>query len=271
VAYRSPVSAEALASGVPDPKAKLWEFNSILEAADAFQAEDFSRGKQLLYKVRENDPRVQAVPYMLGQAALRQQNWEEAAAELQKALELNPSFDQAMTALARALHEKGDDTGARQWLQKAVQQNDQNYRAWYELAWIEDKSGNKEGAGAAYKKVLSLQPNFALAQRGLGLLYFGRRDYAQAVPHLLQTTKLGLKTAEILNLLGICYDRTGRLSDAIASYRSALQLNENLADAHLNLGYSYEQLHRKTLARKEYDEACRLKASLCPLTTPHPK
>ncbi|MGH9664226.1 MAG: sulfatase, partial [Bryobacteraceae bacterium] len=30
VAYRSPVSAEALAAGLPDPKSKLWEFNAIL-------------------------------------------------------------------------------------------------------------------------------------------------------------------------------------------------------------------------------------------------
>ena len=45
VAYRSPVSPEALAAGLPDPKSKLWEFNAILEAADAFQAGDIDRGK----------------------------------------------------------------------------------------------------------------------------------------------------------------------------------------------------------------------------------
>jgi Tfp pilus assembly protein PilF len=38
-----------------------------------------------------------------------------------------------MTALARALHQKGDDAAARQWLQKALHRNSQNYRAWYEL------------------------------------------------------------------------------------------------------------------------------------------
>jgi choline-sulfatase len=269
VAYRSPVSAEALAAGLPDPKTKLWEFNSILQAGDAFQSEDFSRGEQLLYKVREKDPQVQAVPYMLGEAALRQQKWDVAAVELQKALEINPHFDQAMTALARALHEKGDDAGARQWLQKAVEQNGQNFRAWYELAWVDDKAGDRESARAAYEKVLLLQPNFALAHRGLGLLYFGRRDYARAMPRFLEATRLGLKNAEIFNFLGICYDRTGHLAQAVASYRSALQLNENLADAHLNLGYAYDQLHRNTEARKEYDQACRLKASLCPLIGPH--
>ena len=42
VAYRSPVSPEALAAGLPDPKSKLWEFNAILEAGDAFHADDYA-------------------------------------------------------------------------------------------------------------------------------------------------------------------------------------------------------------------------------------
>ncbi len=103
VAYRSPVSPEALAAGLPDPKSKLWEFNAILEAADAFQAGDIDRGKGLLAKVRESDPKMYVVSFMLGENALRRKAWDEAATELQKCLELNPNFDQAMAALARAL------------------------------------------------------------------------------------------------------------------------------------------------------------------------
>ncbi len=45
VAYRSPVSPEALAAGLPDPKSKLWEFNAILKAGDAFRAGDFPAGE----------------------------------------------------------------------------------------------------------------------------------------------------------------------------------------------------------------------------------
>src|SRR5439155_21030389 len=44
VAYHSPVSPEALAAGLPDPKTKLEEFNSILSAEDAFHANDFEKG-----------------------------------------------------------------------------------------------------------------------------------------------------------------------------------------------------------------------------------
>ena len=271
VAYHSPVGADALASGLADPKAKLGEFNSILEAEDALRSGDLTAGAALLEKVAAQDPKLYIVPFMLGEAALRQRAWDRAAEELQKCLALNPGFDQAMTALARALHEKGDQAGAREWLQKAVRQNDQNFRAWYELGWIEDKSGEKESARTAYEKVLSLQPNFALAQRGLGLLYYERREYAQALPHLLQATKLGQNDADTFNFLGICYDRIGRLSLAIENYQRALQVSADRADVHLNLGYAYDQLHRNELARKEYEEACRLKASYCAMVAPRDK
>ena len=265
VAYRSPVSPEALAAGLPDPKNKLWEFNAILEAGDAFHAGDFPTGEALLARVQEQDPKMSAVPYMLGEAALRQQKWDQAAAELQKSLELDPNFDQAMTALARALHEKGDDAGARQWLKKALDRNHQNFRAWYELGWLEARTGNNQDAQSAYEKVLAIQPNFALAQRDIGMIYFGRKDYQRATPYLLKATQLGMKEARVFNFLGICYDRTGHLSRAIQSYRQALQLDPELAEAHLNLGYTYDQLKRKGLADQEYRETCRLSAELCQL------
>jgi choline-sulfatase len=265
VAYRSPVSPEALAAGLPDPKSKLWEFNAILDAGDAFHAGDFPTGEALLARVQEKDPQMSAVPYMLGEAALRQQKWDQAAAELQKSLELDSNFDQAMTALARALHEKGDDAGARQWLEKALQRNSQNFRAWYELGWLQARTGNNQDAQAAYEKVLAIQPNFALAQRDLGLIYFDRKDYQHATPYLLQATQLGLKEARVFNFLGICYDRTGRLSQAVQSYRQALLLDATLAEVHLNLGYAYEQLNRKSLAAQEYGKTCRLSVDLCRL------
>src|SRR5205085_6633333 len=65
VAYRSPVSPAALAAGLPDPKSKLWEFNAILEAGDAFNAGDFAAGEALLARVQEKDPQMYIVPFML--------------------------------------------------------------------------------------------------------------------------------------------------------------------------------------------------------------
>ena len=122
-----PFSTEALAKGSPDPKSKLWEFNSILEAADAFRAADFQIGESLLGRVRSSDPDMYVVPFMLGEAANKQHKWEQAAFELKNCLRLHPNFDEAMTGLAQALANLGNTAEARSWVQKALQYNAQNF------------------------------------------------------------------------------------------------------------------------------------------------
>jgi tetratricopeptide (TPR) repeat protein len=267
VAYRSPVSPEALAAGLPDPKSKLWEFNAILEAADAFQAGNVDRGKGLLAKVRESDPGMYVVSFMLGENALRRQAWDEAATELQKCLDLNPNFDQAMAALARALLNLGRTDEAKAWLDKALKFNPQNYRAWYERGFIESKT-DKAAAIADMEKAVSIQPNFASLRRDLGMLQFQQQNYPEAAKHLAKAAELDVDEAPLYNFLGISLSRTGQLRKAIDSYKHALKLDPNLAEAHLNLGFAYQRSNSPQAARKEYQEACRLEKKFCEFVRP---
>lgn len=265
VAYQSPVPAEALASGLPDPKSKLWEFNSILEAQDAFHAGYFAKGESLLTPVREQDPQMYLVPFMLGEALLRQQKWAEAAVEMKKSLELNPNFDQAMTGMARALALSGDTNGADKWLEKAIEQNPNNLHAWYTLGWLRSRGSDTGAAQAALERALAIQPNFAPAQRDLGLIFFRRQDYANAAAALEKASKLGIQDAQLYNFLGISYSHLGQLERAIGSYRNALAKDPDLAQAHLNLAYAYEKLGRHSLASKQYEAACKLEPKFCGL------
>jgi Tfp pilus assembly protein PilF len=256
------VSAEALAAGLPDPKDKLGEFNSILKAQDAFRAGDFDTGKQLLDKVQQQDRQIYAVPFMLAQAAMRQQKWDDAAAQFRQCLELNPNFDQAMAGLAHALGAQGKPAEARPWIEKALQFNPQNYRAWYELGALDAKT-DRAAAVSDYGKALAIQPNFTLLRRDFGMLQFEQKNYAEAANHLAKAVELGVKEAPIYNFLGISYSRTGRLQKAVESYRQALELDPNLAEAHLNLAYAYEQMNRTNDARQEYQAACKLQDKFC--------
>jgi arylsulfatase A-like enzyme/Tfp pilus assembly protein PilF len=267
VAYRSPVSAEALAAGLSDPKNKLWEFNAILETGDAFRAGDFAAGEAVLDRVEEKDPQMYVVPFMRGEAAARQQKWKEAANAFQKCLQLNPGFDQAMTGLAHALFSQGDVEGAASWLEKALKYNPQNYRAWYELGSlrlrnVQDKT-DKPAAASAYAKAVSIQPNFAQGWRELGILQAQQQNYQDAAKALSKATELGLGDAKLFNFLGIAYSRTNRQPQAIEAFRKALQVDPQLAEAHLNLAYAYEQTHKPLPANQEYQEACRLRADFC--------
>lgn len=265
VAYRSPVSPEALKAGLPDPKEKIEVFNTILDAQDAMRAGDTARGEALFSEIEQQDPNLYIVHFSLGEAAARNKDWERSAAEFQKCLELNRSFDQAMTGLSRAFYYLGKNEDARLWAQNALKYNSQNYKAWYELGRIDSRS-DKSAAIADYEKAVAIQGNFAPLHRDLGMLYFQQQRYQEAAKHLARAVELGTDEPPLFNFLGICYDRTGRLTLAIESYHHAIKLDPSLAEAHLNLGYTYHRQGREKLAATEYERACELKQEFCRVT-----
>ncbi|MGD0790563.1 MAG: sulfatase-like hydrolase/transferase [Terriglobales bacterium] len=260
--FRAAVSPESLKQGLADPKDKLWEFNSILKAQDAFQRKEDDRAEALLAEVQQKDPQIYVIPFMLGESALRRQSWERAADQLQRCLELNPNFDNAMTGLARALSKLGRVDEAKSWLRKALQNNSENYRAWYETGLL-DAGSNPAAALSSYQKAIAIQPNFSPGQRELGLALFQQKNYASAATHLEKAIALGLDDAHIHNFLGICYSQTNRLQKSIQSYRVALKLDPKLAEAHLNLAYELHRAGKISQARAEYQAACRLEAKFC--------
>jgi choline-sulfatase len=260
--FRAPVSAESLQQGLADPKDKLWEFNSILKAQDAFQRKDDDAAETLLTEVQKKDPQIYVIPFLLGESALRQQNWENAAAQLQRCLELNPNFDNAMTGLARALAKLNRADEAKTWLEKALKSNPQNYQAFYQTGLL-DVTSAPEKARSAFTKAIAIQPNFPAGQRELGMLLFQQKDYAGAAPHLEKTIELGLDEARVHNFLGICYNHTNRSVKAVAEFEQAIKLDSNLAEAHLNLAFAFQVLHRIAAARHEYATACQLQESFC--------
>ena len=260
--FRAAVSPESLKRGLADPKDKLWEFNSILKAQDAFQRKEDDQAEALLTDVQQKDPQIYVIPFLLGESALRRQNWEHAAEQLQRCLALNPNFDNAMTGLARALAKLGRVDEAKSWLNKALQSNPQNYRAWYQMGLL-DAGSDPAAALSAYEKTIAIQPNFSAGQRELGMLLFQQKNYAASAPHLEKTIKLGLEDARLHNFLGICYNRTNRTLKAVREFQRAIELDPKLAEAHLNLAYAHQLLHHAKAAHEEYATACKIEATFC--------
>src|SRR5262249_24575487 len=78
VAFRSAASSSSSNENLADPKDKLWEFNAILKAGDAFELGRFADGQALLQLVRDKDPNMYLVPFMLGESYLRRGDWQQA-------------------------------------------------------------------------------------------------------------------------------------------------------------------------------------------------
>src|SRR6266849_4326729 len=260
--FRAAVSPESLKQGLADPKDKLWEFNTILKAEDAFQLKQDDQAEALLTDVQQKDPQIYVIPFLLGESALRRQNWEKAAEQLQRCLGLNPNFDNAMTGLALALAKLGRVDEAKSWLNKALQSNPQNYRAWYQTGLL-DAGSDPPAAQSAYEKTVAIQPNFSAGQRELGMSLFQQNNYAAAAPHLEKAFGLGVEDARLHNFLGICYNRTNRTLKAVREFQHAIELDPKLAEAHLNLAFAHQLLHHAKAAHEEYAAACKLDAAFC--------
>jgi arylsulfatase A-like enzyme/Tfp pilus assembly protein PilF len=265
--FRAAVSAESLKQGLADPKDKLWEFNSILKATDDFQRHEDDQAEALLTEVQQKDPQIYVIPFLLGESALRRQNWDRAAGQLQRSLVLNPNFDNAMTGLAQALAKLGRVDEAKDWLKKALQINPESYGAWYQLGVLDAKTKSDPAAAlASYQKAIAIQPNFAPGQRETGMGLYQQKDYAGAATHLEKALSLGLEDARLHNFLGICYSQTGQISKAVHEHERAIALDPNLAEAHLNLALDYQHIGKIGQARAEYASACKLEAKFCGAT-----
>jgi arylsulfatase A-like enzyme/Tfp pilus assembly protein PilF len=265
VAYKSPATEASIAKGLPDPKSKVEEFNAILKATDAMEAGDFAAAKSLLAGVEASDPEMYLVPFLLGESALRQNDAAAAVEPLQRALKLNPQFDQAMTALARAYLQLGRTTEAEQWLDSALKVNPQNFRAWYQLAFTRWRAQDLCGASEAFAKALAIQPGFALAERDWGMLLFQQKRYTEALPHLAAAISRELADKQTLNTAGIAANQLGKTAQAVAYYQQALRLDPDYAEAHLNLGLALRKLGRDAESKREYKDACRLEQKFCSL------
>ena len=263
--FRAPVSAESLKAGLADPKDKLWEFNSILKATDAFQRGQDDQAEALLTEVEQKDPQLYVIPFMLGESALRRENWGAAAEQLQRCLTLNPNFDNAMTGLARALAKLGRTDEARNWLQKALQINPENYRALYQMGLLDARS-NPSAALSSFQRAITIQPNFSPGQRELGMALFQQKDYTAAATHLEKAVSLGLEDARLHNFLGICYSQTNQMLKAVHEHQRAIELDPKLAEAHLNLALAYQHLGKLSEARVEYATACQMEVRFCAAT-----
>jgi tetratricopeptide (TPR) repeat protein len=84
-------------------------------------------------------------------------------------------------------------------------------------------------------------------------LYIGRADIA--VNYLQRFLIKNKNDAEVYNLLGLAYERTGYYENAIEQYSNAIRIEKKLYEAHFNRGRTYLALDNIELAKKDFDYA----------------
>ena len=113
------------------------------------------------------------------------------------------------------------------------------------------EQGNLIAAAGLYEEVLRTEPNNATAMSNLAVIAISKRDYVTA-EHYLRRALAIKEDAGTCSNLGVVLKARGRLREAIAAYRRAIELKPEFVDPYQNLGNALREDGQADAAANAY-------------------
>jgi len=148
-----------------------------------------------------------------------QQKWDEAAAEYQKILAINPFLPGAHARLGRALLSKPQPTPeavaqAKKAFEQELEIDPRNASAEYVLGELAKNDNDLATAIRHFSKATKLDSEFAEAYLGLGTALAASKQFAEAIPPLETYEKMAPDSPTGHYQLALAYAGAGRKDDA---------------------------------------------------------
>jgi tetratricopeptide (TPR) repeat protein len=132
------------------------------------------------------------------------------------------------------------------------------YESYLEGCRLDEEESTFDGAEAAYRRALQLDPSLANALTNLGNLMFKRSQHTEAEQFYRRALAIDPEQPEAFYNLGfLLYDR-GEIPEAITSFKRAIASDPSFADAHFNLAMAYQDSGRGKDARAHWEAYLRL-------------
>ncbi len=109
-----------------------------------------------------------------------------------------------------------------------------------------------------YIEVIRFAPRTVEAYRGLGRLYFAKKQWDEAKQTYLFIVKLDEKDGRAHNRLGMIAVEQEDWKNAIAHFKRAVEIDNNIALRHFDLGNAYEKMGKGLYALRSYERAVSL-------------
>ena len=173
---------------------------------------------------------------------------------IRKALELDETLADAHTALAWvSWRQEWNWNSAEREYKYALQLNPNDVDGHQGLAWYLAWSGRTAEARTEIAKIRQLDPNqdWAIDEAGI---YYHQRSYTSLVDAGRQSVSERPDYWISHYFLAVGYQGSGRLKDAIAEYRKALEISPGETDATAGLASAYAAAGKRSEAREILNE-----------------
>jgi eukaryotic-like serine/threonine-protein kinase len=183
--------------------------------------------------------------------------YDSARLEFQKALELEPMSDTALTGLASAYDAQGDLAQAEATYLKAIELKQDYWGGYYHLGLFYYKHNRYKEAISQFERVVALTPENAMAYNNLGTSYMQLEQWNKAREMLQRSLQFKLDADTSNNLATVLFFE-GKYSEALAAYQEALNLDAKNYERWGNLGSGYLWTHNSNKAEESYRKAIQL-------------
>ncbi len=223
--YVAGVSRAAVPSGkLADPKDKIEVANTLHDAMQLNEDNEYQRAIVLLKKVLTTDPQIFSAYMHLGNAYVGLEDFASAIPPLRKAVELAPENGPAHYTLGKALLATGDLPGAAVELESAVKRVPKWVQARFLLATVYAGQRKPTQAIAELQRVVEVEPKNYNARLLLGRILAVEGQPAAGLPHLEQAVALRPESAEAHAFLADAYRKVGRTEEAAKEQAEADRL-----------------------------------------------
>jgi tetratricopeptide (TPR) repeat protein len=180
---------------------------------------------------------------------------DEAIAEAEIALRIQPNSAEAHVNLALALSKKGDMEKALLHFERALEIKPNRPKLHYNIATILAEEGRLDEAISQYEQELQIQPEFAQAHNNLGsaLLRKGRLD--DALLHFEKAIAANPRLPKVYYNAAVVLVQKGRSREAVDLLQKTLQLDPGNTEARIELGVAWSQTGRMDLAIGAWEKA----------------
>ena len=183
---------------------------------------------------------------------------EEAMENYQKALKLNPAYEDALNNMGYALAGLKRHSEAVPYYEAALRIRPKHAEVHNNLGNALSELGKIDEAIAHYRVALEQNPEHADAHNNLGIALAMQGKLDEAIPHFHDAIRFKPNYASAHSNLGNAYAAQHKLDDAIREYQECLRLNPGDAQAHNNLGNALAEQGKLAPAIEQYDQALNL-------------
>lgn len=173
-----------------------------------------------------------------------------------------PELEKARFRLGYLRLQRGDYQGSADCLNACLQSRPNWTEAELNLALAYWKLGRYSDSQDLLMSVLKREPGNLDAVRGMSANSLELKDIANSLRWHLCLQELGDRSPEVLHNTAILYQQSGELDNAIRSYRQAIEVKPDFAEALLNLGHALEASGDHSGARDAWTKAIELKPEL---------